>query len=48
MKEGYSAQSYDNSIVPALTWMIRDREGDLSSTELQKIETPTLRIWGET
>lgn len=47
MKEGYSAPFYDNRIFPALTRMIRDREGDLSSTELQKIETPTLLIWGE-
>lgn len=36
MKEGYSAPFYDNRIFPALTRMIRDREGDLSSTELQK------------
>ncbi len=27
--------------------MIRDREGDLPSTELRKIQTPTLLIWGE-
>ncbi|MGE1128925.1 alpha/beta hydrolase [Bacillus wiedmannii] len=47
MKEGYSAPFYDNRIFPALTRMIRDREGDLSSTELQKIETPILLIWGE-
>jgi len=47
MKEGYSAPFYDDRIFPALTRMIRDREGDLSSTELQKIETPVLLIWGE-
>ncbi|PFE04868.1 alpha/beta hydrolase [Bacillus cereus] len=47
MMEGYSAPFYDNRIFPALTRMIRDREGDLSSAELRKIETPTLLIWGE-
>lgn len=36
MKKGYSAPFYDDRIFPALTRMIRDREGDLSSTELQK------------
>lgn len=47
MMEGYAAPFYDNRIFPALTRMIRDREGDLSSTELRKIQTPTLLIWGE-
>ena len=26
---------------------MRDREGDLSQTDLQQIETPSLLIWGE-
>ncbi|EOV9528248.1 alpha/beta fold hydrolase [Bacillus cytotoxicus] len=47
MMEGYAAPFYDNRIFPALTRMIRDREGDLPSTELRKIQTPTLLIWGE-
>lgn len=47
MMEGYAAPFYDNRIFPALTRMIRDREGDLPSAELRKIETPTLLIWGE-
>ncbi|MDM5190536.1 alpha/beta hydrolase [Bacillus sp. DX4.1] len=47
MMEGYAAPFYDNRIFPALTRMIRDREGDLSSAELREIETPTLLIWGE-
>lgn len=37
----------DNEIFKALTKMIRDREGDLSSAELQTIEKPCLLIWGE-
>ncbi|WP_442595838.1 alpha/beta fold hydrolase [Neobacillus sp. D3-1R] len=37
----------DNEIFKALTKMIRDREGDLSSAQLQTIETPSLLIWGE-
>ncbi|WP_242144077.1 MULTISPECIES: alpha/beta fold hydrolase [unclassified Bacillus cereus group] len=47
MMEGYAAPFYDNRIFPALTRMIRDREGDLPSAELRKIQTPTLLIWGE-
>ncbi len=37
----------NNEIFRALTKMIRDREGDLSSEVLQTIETPSLLIWGE-
>ncbi|MFD2444444.1 alpha/beta fold hydrolase [Bacillus sp. CGMCC 1.16607] len=37
----------DNGIFKALTKMIRDREGDLSTEVLRQIETPCLLIWGE-
>jgi pimeloyl-ACP methyl ester carboxylesterase len=47
MIEGYMKPFYDERIFRALTRMIRDREGDLSSKELQSIETPSLLIWGE-
>ncbi|MEH7458954.1 alpha/beta hydrolase [Bacillus pseudomycoides] len=47
MMKGYAAPFYDNRIFPALTRMIRDREGDLSPAELREIKTPTLLIWGE-
>ncbi|CAM4411015.1 hydrolase [Bacillus manliponensis] len=47
MMDGYAAPFYDDNIFPALTRMIRDREGDLPTMELRKIETPTLLIWGE-
>lgn len=36
----------NNQIFKALTKMIRDREGDLATEELHKIETPCLLIWG--
>jgi pimeloyl-ACP methyl ester carboxylesterase len=47
MMQGYAAPFYDDRIFQALTRMIRDREGDLASHELRKIQTPTLLIWGE-
>ncbi|MCM3004409.1 alpha/beta fold hydrolase [Priestia koreensis] len=47
MVQGYSTPFLDNQIFKALTKMIRDREGDLSSTMLQQIMTPSLLIWGE-
>ncbi|MGG2094805.1 alpha/beta hydrolase [Bacillus sp. S13(2024)] len=47
MMQGYAAPFYDNRIFPALTRMLRDREGDLTSKELQTINIPTLLIWGE-
>lgn len=37
----------NNEIFKGLTKMIRDREGDLTSEQLKKIETPCLLIWGE-
>lgn len=47
MMQGYAAPFYDNRIFQALTRMIRDREGDLTSHEIQQIKTPSLLIWGE-
>jgi pimeloyl-ACP methyl ester carboxylesterase len=47
MMEGYIQPFYDDRIFMALTRMIRDREGDLPSEDLRKIETPSLIIWGE-
>lgn len=47
MIEGYTKPFYDDQIFHALTRMIRDREGDLASDILNKIETPSLLIWGE-
>ncbi|MBM7621904.1 pimeloyl-ACP methyl ester carboxylesterase [Bacillus tianshenii] len=47
MIEGYTQPFYDDQIFHALTRMIRDREGDLASDILKKIETPSLLIWGE-
>lgn len=37
----------DNEIFKGLTKMIRDREGDLTTEQLKKIDTPCLLIWGE-
>jgi pimeloyl-ACP methyl ester carboxylesterase len=37
----------DNAIFKGLAKMIRDREGDLTTEQLQKITTPCLLIWGE-
>ncbi|QFT90388.1 2-hydroxy-6-oxo-6-(2'-aminophenyl)hexa-2,4-dienoic acid hydrolase [Bacillus sp. THAF10] len=47
MIAGYTEPFYDDQIFHALTRMIRDREGDLASEILKKIETPSLLIWGE-
>lgn len=47
MLQGYLEPFNDGKIFRALTKMIRDREGDLSSEELNKIETPCLLVWGE-
>lgn len=47
MMRGYAEPFYDEKIFHALTRMIRDREGDLPSSELQQITTPTLLLWGE-
>ncbi|WP_078379220.1 alpha/beta fold hydrolase [Sutcliffiella halmapala] len=47
MIEGYTKPFYDDQIFHALTRMIRDREGDLATDILKKIETPSLLIWGE-
>jgi len=47
MKKGYEEPFYNPQIFVALTRMLRHREGDLPSQELNKIEIPTLLIWGE-
>ncbi|WP_088041306.1 alpha/beta fold hydrolase [Bacillus sp. EAC] len=47
MINGYKEPFLQNEIFRALTKMIRDREGDLSPTDLQDINTPALLIWGE-
>ncbi|AIE61174.1 alpha/beta fold hydrolase [Bacillus methanolicus] len=47
MMYGYMKPFLEEDIFKALTRMIRDREGDLHSTALKKIETPCLLIWGE-
>ncbi|MCA1031689.1 alpha/beta hydrolase [Bacillus timonensis] len=47
MINGYTEPFYDRQIFRALTRMIRDREGDLPVSDLQKIATPSLLIWGE-
>ncbi|MGG3888158.1 alpha/beta fold hydrolase [Metabacillus fastidiosus] len=47
MMEGYLEPFHDDQIFRALTRMIRDHEGDLPSETLNKIETPSLLIWGE-
>jgi pimeloyl-ACP methyl ester carboxylesterase len=47
MKKGYLEPFSDDNIFRALTRMIRHREGDLLSEDLQKIETPSLLIWGQ-
>ncbi|MDQ0229798.1 alpha/beta fold hydrolase [Metabacillus malikii] len=46
MMEGYLEPFHDNGIFRALNRMIRDHEGDLTSEELKKIESPSLLIWG--
>ncbi|PLR79379.1 alpha/beta hydrolase [Bacillus sp. V3-13] len=47
MENGYLQPFLDENIFKALTRMIRDREGDLTSNVLRQIETPCLLIWGE-
>ncbi|MBM7704635.1 alpha/beta fold hydrolase [Metabacillus iocasae] len=47
MIKGYTQPFLDDTIFMALTKMIRDREGDLSSCDLKKIEHPSLLVWGE-
>nr|WP_144928705.1 alpha/beta hydrolase [Paenibacillus bovis] len=47
MINGYAEPFLDNRIFKSLCKMIRDREGDLSSEQLQSISTPCLLIWGE-
>ncbi|MDF0729034.1 alpha/beta hydrolase [Cytobacillus sp. S13-E01] len=47
MRNGYLQPFNDDKIFMALTRMIRHREGDLESEELQKIKTPSLLLWGQ-
>lgn len=47
MINGYKEPFLQNEIFRALTKMIRDREGDLSPSDLQNISIPILLIWGE-
>jgi len=47
MMRGYLEPFSNDEIFHALTKMIRDREGDLPSTELKQIEVPSLLVWGE-
>ncbi len=47
MINGYKEPFLQDEIFRALTKMIRDREGDLSPTDLQNISVPALLIWGE-
>ncbi|MBS4190737.1 alpha/beta hydrolase [Bacillus sp. FJAT-49705] len=47
MEDGYLSPFLEDDIFPALTKMIRDREGDLSKEILHKIDIPCLLIWGE-
>ncbi|MFD1736464.1 alpha/beta fold hydrolase [Bacillus salitolerans] len=46
MMLGYEQPFYNNQIFNALAKMIRHREGDLSSKDLQEIDTKSLLIWG--
>ncbi|MBM4760704.1 alpha/beta hydrolase [Bacillus sp. B15-48] len=46
MREGYLSPFLDNSIFKGLTGMLRHREGDLTSVQLQKVQTPCLLLWG--
>jgi pimeloyl-ACP methyl ester carboxylesterase len=46
MMLGYEAPFYDDQIFTALTRLIRHREGDLTSEDLQAIDTESLLIWG--
>lgn len=47
MIEGYMKPFLDDQIFMAMTRLIRHREGDLSTADLNSIETPSLLIWGE-
>lgn len=47
MLQGYLEPFHDDRIFRALTKMIRDREGDLSSEQLKIIDIPCLLVWGE-
>ncbi|TYR78722.1 alpha/beta hydrolase [Priestia megaterium] len=47
MIEGYTAPFLDDRIFMSLAKMIRDREGDLSPSDLRHIKHPSLLIWGE-
>lgn len=47
MLQGYLSPFLEDDIFKALTMMIRHREGDLASEELQRIDAPCLMIWGE-
>ncbi|WP_429339206.1 alpha/beta fold hydrolase [Ornithinibacillus bavariensis] len=45
--EEYGRPLQDKNFSKALVRLLRHREGDLRSEELQKIHTPTLLLWGE-
>ncbi|MBY0124297.1 alpha/beta fold hydrolase [Bacillus sp. S/N-304-OC-R1] len=47
MEEGYLAPFLEDDIFLALTKLIRDREGDLTSEILKDIQVPCLLIWGD-
>ncbi|BCB05432.1 alpha/beta fold hydrolase [Bacillus sp. KH172YL63] len=47
MMFGYLKPFLEDDIFKALTRMIRDREGDLSASDLKNIQTPCLLVWGE-
>jgi pimeloyl-ACP methyl ester carboxylesterase len=46
MRDGYLRPFFNDDIFRALSRMIRDREGDLSAEDLQRINTRCLLIWG--
>jgi pimeloyl-ACP methyl ester carboxylesterase len=46
MMQGYEQPFNDNQIFNALTRLIRHREADLSSKDLQAFDTKSLLIWG--
>ncbi|WP_409295106.1 alpha/beta fold hydrolase [Peribacillus sp. SCS-26] len=47
MVDGYMEPFLDDMIFKGLAKMIRDREGDLDSKDLQSIHIPCLLLWGE-
>ncbi|MGM0854538.1 MAG: alpha/beta fold hydrolase [Bacillota bacterium] len=47
MMFGYLKPFLEDDIFKALTRMIRDREGDLTGSDLRNIQTPCLLVWGE-